>query len=1228
MGSIFISHHHSDDACATQIAQWLAQRGHLSAFTDHLAIHGGEYWMQRIYRELMKSDVVIIVLSERWTNANWCFAELAVAWALGKKGKVIPLRLGSFDPPNELKSIEIIDFNNVDAGFERLAVSLRALDVAAWDASRVPYLGLHPFSSADAAIFFGRDADTKDAVSRLNNMRLGGQRRLMVLAGDSGSGKSSLVKAAVLPAFANDADWKVLEPITPAWNHFGRLADMLEQALRQAPHEKDRLDVRELLRRAANPGQGAAVLELADVVLRASGRRDASILVTIDQFERLLSDGDVDEDARFLGLVCNLAQEPRSPFVVLCVLRSDFLHRFLCHPLLGSLPKEQKFLGPIAEHGLRSVICEPARIAAGVTFDEQLVQELIRHSMSGSGSSLPLLGYVLQRLWKLRESRLPKLQEIGMVEYRAIGQFAGAIVESAESCWATAFQSKHDESAVQAAFLSMVRVKGDVYLSEGARRDMFSDETNRILDLFRAQGLLVSRTDPAGQPTIEFAHEVLLRQWPRLAEWLKPEKEFLEWRTRLAAYREAAPDEPLHGLRLLEARSWQQKRAADLSAAERELLALSEQRYQAETARRLAATATALAQDIRQLPKAALLAAEAMSRVPSSEAAAVLRRALGHLAQRHQLLSHPAAVNVVAVADHGGWVATASEDGTLKVWQGRPLTAAWETRQGDRFVSLAIDLKERWLAAVGSSGAVGLWDLKNGRPVTSLSEVQDAVELSFAPDGGSLAVLCGRPGSPGALCMFETGSWKKLWQMDGVTAFAFHPTDAQGVAACGNQIRYWDALAGAMPLTLTVSASIIALCFHPTYLLIAALTMDERLWLCSPEVTAENQAEFKCTSIANGILRTSPLIFSADNQYLAALGRDFVIRAWSLHNHQEILREPIVGIFGLQLAFGPNGVLALASPDDQAVRFWQMGRPGLLALIEQGQASAVRFMDAGRELITASHADAASTWTLPTGNDARWTCVLGLCSQVHFSPDGQWLAWTGTTIGEGGRIITAAMGASFFLIQVGSGRVVASARFDATIKDVAFEPAGCVAARSDGATRVWRLGDTAEEVTVSVATDKVWPSETKPSAAAELPATVPPAVRERLGGRFAVSTDGRWLAATERSQAPVASGPVVANASRRIQVLDLSTGSVIARMQHMEPVSTLVFSPDGSLLVSVGLDAATHCWEIDPDVLIERVCRRLNSPISAEDWRLYVGDEPYRDIRSRIVPGIDDDTPS
>ena len=238
MARIFISHSSRDNESAARMKSWLASQGFETTFLDFdktAGIAPGADWEKTLYREVEQSQAVIIIQTPNWLASKWCFAEFTQARALGKAiFLVIETPTGDAQISPDIQTLNLL--SDREGGLERLSrelvrIALDAQGGFKWDANRPPFPGLLAFQEEDAAIYFGRDDDIRRLIERLDARRAQGGAKLVALLGSSGSGKSSLLRAGVVPRLKRAGrNWIVAPPMRPRLHPIDELAVALAGA--------------------------------------------------------------------------------------------------------------------------------------------------------------------------------------------------------------------------------------------------------------------------------------------------------------------------------------------------------------------------------------------------------------------------------------------------------------------------------------------------------------------------------------------------------------------------------------------------------------------------------------------------------------------------------------------------------------------------------------------------------------------------------------------------------------------------------------------------------------------------------------------------------------------------------------------------------------------------------------------------------------------------------------
>jgi serine/threonine protein kinase len=373
-----------------------------------------------------------------------------------------------------------------------------------------PYAGLSSFQETDAGKFFGRNREIAAMMTRIRD------RPLMAVVGSSGVGKSSFVRAGLVPALKRSGEtWETLV-LRPGRKPLEALAAVIQPMVATAVNLADEMDEQkklvETLRR--EPGH-------LGHVLRGRARRDnRRLLVFVDQFEELYTQvADAEERAAFTACLSAVADDATSPLRVVLSIRSDFLDRLAEDPaFVNELTQGLFFLGPPSREGLREAITQPAEMA-GHRFElPATVDDMLDHLETTPGA-LPLLQFTAAKLWETRDKARRLLTH---QSYASMGGVAGALSSHADRVVNELGPQKL--GLVRAVLLRLVtpeRTRAIVPLAELRELSREIGEVQRLVDQMVDARLLVVQTLEGGKgSTVEIIHESLVQGWPMLRRWL------------------------------------------------------------------------------------------------------------------------------------------------------------------------------------------------------------------------------------------------------------------------------------------------------------------------------------------------------------------------------------------------------------------------------------------------------------------------------------------------------------------------------------------------------------------------------------------------------------------------------------------------------------------------------------------------------------------------------------
>jgi WD40 repeat protein len=855
----------------------------------------------------------------------------------------------------------------------RAAEEESARTAADKDDTDAPYQGLARFEPADSARYFGRERLVTEALDLMRDRRLG------AVFGPSGSGKSSLLRAGLIPALRAEPD--------------PRLRPAAVRILTPGPH----------------PARTHAE---AFTAVAAPG----DTIVVVDQFEEVFTlCADPAERTAFIDLALT-ALDPESRIRVVLAVRADFYGRCADHDALArALGTAGLLVGPMSPQELRTAIVRPA-MASGLIVEQTLTTRIVEE-VAGEPGGLPLMSHALLETWRRRKGRT-----LTMAAYDTSGGLHGAVARTAEDVLGGL-----NEEQVDTARRILLRL---ITPGDGApdtrrpvtRPELAADEQGAgVLErLVRARLLTLD------EDTVDLAHEALITGWPRLRAWVDADREQLRAHRRLteaAAAWEALDRDPgalYRGTRLAAAEEGfaDPGRRRELNTAEAEFLTASldarvrERRAAARTTRRLRALVAALTALLLVTVAAAGVALKQRAEANAERTTAVARQLTAEadrlrgadLPAQTQDVALAALLDVTSYRMRGSAQAYTSLVGAANSAlfrdvpeQGRASTGVVdEAGAGGR---LAYDRQRHTLAVVGQDGNVRLWDTTRFTHPRRVGRTLPGSVVAMTADGHVLAA-----GAPGV--------GVRLWDVsdpahpaplgripasdDGfdVVSLAFG-NDGHLLAVGTGETALWDLTDPRKPDRLPGSIPGDLAAFSPNGKLMATAHTENgtvRLW----------DTSHRSTPPALGVLHTraeygSVLAFSPDGRYLATNGTGIAqVPLWDVRRPERPTASGIVlgtsdNTQAQTATYSPDGRVVAVSGDN-GVQLWNIDTSDLPARLGQelGQRSeagiATVFAPDGRSLIAED--SVLRIWSLPPA-------VLvgcGMASAAGFSPDGQTMA--------------------------------------------------------------------------------------------------------------------------------------------------------------------------------------------------------------------------------------------
>lgn len=922
----------------------------------------------------------------------------------------VSLDIGSYGLPAELETVlktatepdpkqRYADVGQFVAAFE-IALGAPSAPHFTYTRSRNPYKGLSAFSQSDAADFHGRDDVTEEILRQIASSRL------TAVVGPSGVGKSSVVRAGVVPRLRFDAvpgssKWFITEMV-PGRYPFEEFATALLRVAAVAVVDLDddlRRDRRGMLRS-----------------IKRCLPPDAELLIVIDQFEELFTLTDSETREAVLDALTTLVSDDRSPARVVLTIRADYFDEPLRHAELGIMLQGATVpVGAPTIDQLHQMVEEPAA-ALGVGYEPGLTSRII-DQVEGESGALPLLEFALTELFDARQSDM-----ITNAEFETTGGVVGALGARADTTF-EALGSQGEEAARQ-LFMRLVSVddtgrptRRRAHRAELMRLPVSRHRLETALNAFGSARLLTFDRDSTTRgPTVEVAHEAILQEWPRLRSWIEDQKESLILGRRLRTALEEWESNQRHDDYLLTG-----QRLASFATLE-ESFSLSREELDYYRASVEQDRAIYLARRRRRRTLVGVLGLAAVvatilgtialaqaNRAESEARTATTRRLAGDstiaLTDDPELAILLALESAYLTRDAGEQLLPE----TISALHEATQTSRLELRLENAFGPVAVSPDGSTLATIsideeGSGTVAAIWDAVSGESLLNLSgEVGGATDIVFSPDGSLLAVTYFHDISfESYVGLYDTATWTEMGRIgDGALRVAWSPDDTRLATVTTPDrgrphetlVTLWDVDTGGKRFSVpggSIDPGFNDIVFADDETLLVPDRATRRVVLYD----AATGEQVNSIEVGSGDTNALPSGLSVDRNrgllMVGFFGADFVelwdLKSRSLSWSVDVPASPNVAISpggGLLASGGIDGLVRLHDPDDGSVVTALAGHTGDLGDIA--------FYPDGERLVSAGFEGEARVWKITPSGDGGVldTGPVSDVLDIHLSPNGE-----------------------------------------------------------------------------------------------------------------------------------------------------------------------------------------------------------------------------------------------
>jgi WD40 repeat protein len=1193
---VFLSHAGEDLQEAGHFAEVLRHNG-VNVWLDREQLQPGDEWISEIEQAILQSSAMIVYVGKRGVQ-SWVDREMRLGLERSISApdsfRLVPVLGEGSDPaalPPFLRQQQYADLRDRNRAPEEIRRLVRILSTSSSEpafqsgywATHSPFRSLQTFEPGDSWLFFGRDHEVDSLLAAM------ARAPVLAVLGNSGSGKSSLVRAGLIPALRRGRghisgvsvkSWQIAV-FRPSSAPFDELAEAVFAQFGLEAHTS----IEELKTKFATDANA-----LRNAIVTGVGSSELGdchhILLVADQFEELFTlSGDSAFRRKYVELLLRAIRSDSAVSVhLVIVMRSDFYSYALDYPGLSRCLEENLFNVPRMQAAQLRETIEKRLALASARAEPGLIDALLE-DVGDEPGDLALLEHALDQLWARRSGRESALTNAA---YTAIGRLRGALGRHADEA-IESFSDAKQAQLVKRIFLELVQLGEGV---QDTRRRVPKEDMLRLgprqqvelvlARLASSRLIATSRRGVAdyGQDVVEVSHEALIREWPTLQKWVDENRVDLRLERNLVTRGEEwvslkkDSGALLRGALLQQAEEWASTHTVEADSL-KQLLEASVAARDLEVLRAKKATERELNQQ-KELHNLAERRAEAERQLREEadrsaliQKAAAIRANLS--AKRNRRLSLLLGVSVmiaIGFAYSSSRETSLAESRELSAWAAvglgddpeRSLTLgllAWNKQKemvggleailhdavlgsagrltlsvpSGRLVSVAWSPDGSKLATAGTEPTAIVWDAITGRQLVRLTGHRDAVEsITWSPDGTELATASADRSAK----VWDAATGRELASLQGHTDQVWDVAwsmngKALATASLDDTAKIWDPTSGKELRTLRGHKSrVVALAWSPrkaNELATASYDKTAKIW--------DTSSGQELVTLAGHADTVGSVAWSGDGTRIATASADRTASVWDATTGRVlmVLRGHQNQVWSVQ--WSPDSKKLATGSADSTAKVWDSAGGRELQTLRglQGGVESVAWSPDGAKLATAGVNQNARIWELGPGRELltlreNGRPVLGV-------------AWSA----DGKRIATANEDGMAHIRDANTGRELASlSAHDRAVNSIAWAPDGgrVATGSSDGTARIWSSD----------------------------------------GGRALLVLEGDGSEVHSVAWSPDGTQVATASKDNTAKLWDAHTGRQLRNLAgHSKSVNSVAWSPDGSRLATASNDQTVRIWE-------------------------------------------------